>query len=125
MMEMFQNLFYIALINIKAKNVWWAVDYCLAALKFIPDWFVADKMVKKVHDALVANDDIFIFDKDFRKVTFFANEMGVLGVDLDKINLDDDNNFDENGSETIIHVRLLAWHKKFEKRKAYKKDVSI
>ena len=51
--------------------------------------------------------------------------MGILGVDLDKINLDNDNNFDENDSETIIHVSLLAWHNKFEKRKAYKKDVSI
>ena len=51
--------------------------------------------------------------------------MDILGVDLDKINLDNDNNFGENDFETIIHVRILAWHNKFEKRKAYKKDVSI
>ena len=33
------------------------------------------------------------FDKHFSKVTFIANDMGILGVDLDKINFDDDNNF--------------------------------
>ena len=32
-------------------------------------------------------------DEDFSNVTFSANEMGVLSVDLNKINLDDDNNF--------------------------------
>ena len=28
--------------------------------------------------------------------------MGILGVDLDNINLDDDNNFDKNDPETIL-----------------------
>ena len=31
---------------------------CLAALKFIPDWFVTSKMVEKCDNALYANDDI-------------------------------------------------------------------
>ena len=30
-------------------------------------------------------------------------------------------NYDEDDPETIIHVRLLVWHIKFEKRKALKK----
>ena len=51
----------------------------------------------------------------------FVNQMGILGVDLDKANLDDDNNFDEDDPETIIHVRLLAWRNKCEKRKVLKK----
>ena len=34
--------------------------------------------------------------------------MGILCVDLNKINLDDDNNFYEDDLDTIIHVRLLA-----------------
>ena len=50
--------------------------------------------------------------------------MGILGVDLDKINLDDDNNLDVDDPETIIHVRLLAWRNKFEKCKAFKEDIS-
>ena len=39
-------------------------------------------MLENFHDALIAN---------FR-VIFFANEMDILGVDIDKIKLDDDNN---------------------------------
>ena len=38
---------------------------------------------------------------------FFSGEMGILSVDLDKINLGNVN-FDEDDPETIIHVRLLA-----------------
>ena len=30
--------------------------------------------------------------------------MGILGVDLDKIDLNDDNNFDEDDPDTIINV---------------------
>ena len=42
-------------------------------------------------------------------------------VDLDKINLDDDNNFDEDDPDTNIHVRLLSWRSKFEKHKPLRK----
>ena len=36
--------------------------------------------------------------------------MVILGVNIDKKNLDDDNNnFDEDDSDTIIYIRLLAW----------------
>ena len=100
-----------------------AVGDCLALLKFIPDWLVTNKMLEKFHEVLLTNDDILFFDKDFSKVIFFANKMGIFGVDFGKINLDDDNNFDEDDPETI-HVRLLAWRNKFEKRKAFKKDLS-
>ena len=41
--------------------------------------------------------------------------MGILKTDLNNINLD--NNFDEDDSDSIIVIRLLAWHIKFEKRK--------
>ena len=66
-------------------------------------------MLKKFHDALLTNDDILV-QEDFSRVTFFANETGILGVDLDKINLDD--------------VRLLVWRNKFEKRKAVKEKIN-
>ena len=84
-----------------------AFDDCLATLQFIPDRFVTSKMLEKLHDAL--------FD-DFSKVTSFANNMGILGIDLDKANLDDDNKFYEDDSETIIYIRLLAWRNEFERR---------
>ena len=41
--------------------------------------------------------------------------MGIFAVDFDKIILDDDNNFDEDDPDTIIHLRLFAWRTKFEK----------
>ena len=84
-----------------------AVDDCLAPLKLIPDWFVTSKTLEKFHDALLANDDILFFDSDFSKVTFFTNEKGILGADLGKINLNDDNNFENDEPETMVHVKLL------------------
>ena len=84
-----------------------ALDDCLPALKFIPDWFDTSKMLEKSDNALFTNDDIPFFDEDFSKVTFFTDEIGILGVDIDKINLDDDNNFDEDDPKTILHVSLL------------------
>ena len=40
-----------------------AVDDSLAALKLIPDWFVTSKMIKKLHTALYAKDDLLFFMK--------------------------------------------------------------
>ena len=48
--------------------------------------------------------------------------MGILNIDLNIIDLD--NNFDEDDHDTIILIRLLAWHIKFEKRKALKKSIT-
>ena len=49
--------------------------------------------------------------------------MGILSVDLNKINLDDVN-FDEDGPETINDVRLMDWRNRFKQRKSSKKDIS-
>ena len=81
-------------------------------------------MLEKFHDALLVDDDILFFDEYFSKFTFFVNDMGILGVEIYQINLDDDNNFYEDDSDTGIHVRVLAWHNKFEKCKALKKYIS-
>ena len=48
----------------------------------------------------------------------------ILAVDLDKINLYNDNNFDEDDPDTIIHARFLAWCSKFKKLKAFKEKIS-
>ena len=37
--------------------------------------------------------------------------MGILNIDLNNINLD--NNFDEDDPDAIIHIKGLAWHIKF------------
>ena len=99
------------------------VDDYLVTLKFILDWFVTSKVLENFHDTLLTYSDILFFDVDFSKVAFFANKMGILCVDLDKINLND-NNFYKDDPETIIYVRLLAWHNKFKNHKALKKDIN-
>ena len=43
-------------------------------------------------------------------------EMGILSINLNNINLDN-TNYEEDDPDTIILIRLLAWHIKFEKCK--------
>ena len=97
-----------------------AFDDCLTALKFLPDWFVKSKMIK-IFTALYADENILHFSEDSGNVAFICNGMGILNIDLNNINLDD-NNYDECYPDTIIHVKLLAWHIKFEKGKALKNN---
>ena len=49
---------------------------------------------------------------------FSCNETDILSVDLNNIN------YDEDEPGTIIHARLLAFHNKFKKRKAVKKELN-
>ena len=91
-----------------------AVDGCLAVLKFVPDWFVTSKMIKKIFTALYADENILYFDEDFGNVVFDCNEMGVLNIDLNCNNLDD-NNFHEDDLDTIIHVGNLETIKHLKK----------
>ena len=55
------------------------------------------------------------FDEDSGNVIFSSDELGVLSIDLNNINLDDIN-FDEDDSETIIHVRIMAWHNRLKQQ---------
>ena len=55
-----------------------AVDNCLAALKLIPDGFVTSKMIKKLLNALYADDNLLYFNKDSVDVMFSCNEMIIL-----------------------------------------------
>ena len=79
-------------------------------------------MIKTLFTALYEDENILYFNKDFANIVFSCNEMGILNIDLNNINLD--NNFDEDDPDTIIFIRLLAWHVKFEKRKALKKELN-
>ena len=80
-------------------------------------------MIKKLFTVLHADENILYFEEDFGSIIFSFNEISILNIGLNCINLDD-TNFDEDDSGTIIHVRLLAWHTKFEKRKALKKELN-
>ena len=84
-----------------------AVDDCLAALKFIPNMFVTSKIITKLRTALYADDNILYFKEYSGNARFCCNEMGILDIDLNKINLGE-TNYDEHYPETIIDIRLLA-----------------
>ena len=45
--------------------------------------------------------------------------MGILNIDLNNINLDN-NSYDEDHTDTIILIKFLFWCIKFEKYKALK-----
>ena len=79
-------------------------------------------MIKKLDDDLFCNDDIIFVNEDSNFVTYFSDEMGIRSVDLNNINLDNAN-FDEDDLETIIHVRLMAWHNRFKQHKVFKKEI--
>ena len=98
-----------------------AVDANLPTLKFVPDWFVTNKILEKLDDVAVCNDDIDLVDIDSRIVKFFSDDMGLLTKDLNNINLDDDDNFGHDHPETIIHVRFMAWCNGYKQRKACQK----
>ena len=78
-------------------------------------------MIKKLFTTLHAEENIFYFNEGSGVAVFSCNGMGILNIDLNNINLD--NNFDEDNPDTIILIRLLAWHINFEKRKALKKEL--
>ena len=61
--------------------------------------------------------------KNFGKVKFLSGQRVIFSVGLHKINLDYAD-FCKDDPETIIHVRLLVWRNKFEKHKAFKKDIT-
>ena len=81
-----------------------AVDDCPSALRFASDWFVTDKMIRKLHETLFANY-ILLFDEDFGKVTFCDDKMAILSLDLDKSSLDDVD-FYESAPETMTDFWL-------------------
>ena len=76
-------------------------------------------MIKKLFTALYADENILYFNECPGDAAFNCSGIGILNIDLNDINLD--NNFDEDDPDTIILITLLAWHIKFGKRKELKK----
>ena len=100
-----------------------AVDDFLVTLQLIPDCFVTRKIIKKHFIALYPDKNILYFNEDSGDVIFKCNETGILNIDINNINLD--NNFhDDDDLDTIVLMRLLAWHTIFGKRKALKKELN-
>ena len=103
------------------------VDDSLTTLKLILNWFVTSKVIKKLYNALYADEIILYFDDVSGDVVFNCNGMGILNIDLNILNIDLNNinldeNYDGDDPDTIIFIRLLAWHIKFRKYKELKKS---
>ena len=47
-----------------------AVDDCLFALKFVPDWFATSKMIKILFTAFYSYGNILYFNEDSGKADF-------------------------------------------------------
>lgn len=82
------------------------LDAFLPTLKFFLNWFVTNKMFEKLN-VVLSNDDMFFVNVDSDNVTFFSHNMGLVNVDIINVSFDDVN-FDNNVSESIIIVRLMA-----------------
>ena len=83
-----------------------AIDDSLAALKFIPDWFVTSKVIKILNAALCSDENILYFNEDSGNGFCSSNETYIPNTDLNNINLD--NNLDEDDPNTIILIRISA-----------------
>ena len=69
---------------------------------------------------MYADENLLYFNEDSGNIVFSCNKIDILNIDLNNINLDD-TNYLEDDPDTIILIRLLAWHINFEKRKSLKK----
>ena len=99
-----------------------AADACQSLLKFVPDWFVTNKMLEHLDNAVFFNDGKVFVNTD-SYVSIFSDDMGLVNVDVNNFSLSD-NNFDFDDPETVIHVKLVTWCKKLKQRKACKKEIS-
>ena len=99
------------------------VDAFMSALKFVPDWFVTNKVIEKLDNAVFSNDDIVSGELDSEIVTFFSNNVGLNIINLNNDNLDHDK-FDAYDPETINHIRLTAWYNRYKQHKTCKKEIS-
>ena len=84
-----------------------AVDAFLSMLKFGPDWFVTNKMVKRLDDVVFSNDDIVLINADSDDVTFFSDDMGLVNTDFYNVSLDEVN-FDNDDPEAIFHAGRMV-----------------
>ena len=98
-----------------------AIDSCLPALKLVPDWFVTNKMLKKFVNGVFFNDDKDLHKIECDIITFFSDGMNFVTIDLNNNKLDDEN-FDEDDLANIILAKVIAWHNRFKRCKASKKD---
>ena len=68
----------------------------------ISNWFVTGKTIKNLYTSLYRDQNILHFNEDSGNTVFSCNKMGILNIDLN--NIESDNNFDEDDPDTIILI---------------------
>ena len=103
-----------------------SVDAFLPTLKFVPNSFFNNKMLEKLGDVVFSNDDIVLFIEDSNNAKFLVmiqalrlHMLIILTTYVNNINLYD-GSFDDDDSQNIIHVRVMALCKSCKQRKACK-----
>ena len=76
-------------------------------------------MIKIPFTALYTDENTLYFNEDSINLVFICNGMCIRNIGLHDITLDN-TNYNKDDPNTIILIRLSAWHIKFEKRKELK-----
>ena len=63
-------------------------------------------MTKELDTGLYTDENILYFNKSSGNVLFSCNDIDILNIDRNNINLD--TNFDQDGPNTIVLIKLLA-----------------
>ena len=63
-------------------------------------------MTKELDTGLYTDENILYFNKSSGNVLFSCNEIDILNIDRNNINLD--TNFDQDGPNTIVLIKLLV-----------------
>ena len=92
-----------------------AADDCLTSLKFLYDWFVTIIMIKNFLLICTVMKIYATLMKILPMSYFLVMKCVLIIIDLNDINLDD-TSYKEDDSDTIILIRLLAWHNEFKKQ---------
>ena len=80
------------------------------ALKFVPDWFVTNKMIEKLDNAVSSNDHIIFGDIDSDTATFYSND-----IDLNRINLKSANHDDDSSIKFFNIAHFFIGFKQIQK----------
>ena len=96
-----------------------AVNVFLSTVRFVADWFVRNKMLAKLENKVILNNDIF-FDN---VITFLKVDLGFNIIGLNNINIDNDD-FDEDNTGSMIYFRVMGLRNRYKQYKACKKYIS-
>ena len=95
----------------------------LPALKFLLDGFVSKKMLEKLDDVLVSNDDAIFVNVHFDNTTFLVMRWVLILHILMMLTLMIIILM-KNDPDSLIHVRLMAWCNKHKQYEACKKEIT-